>query len=121
MNIAIIGAAYTGYFAAQYLKAKGHTVSTTTTQERRVADLEAVSDRVVVMKGSDTDKMRELIAGQDIVLMTVAGGMVERDVDTIGSRGRRRRNDRLASVKNRDDLKAGAEEGEHHPGDGLSS
>jgi nucleoside-diphosphate-sugar epimerase len=79
MKIAIIGAAYTGMEAARYLKSKGHTVSVTTTGERRVAELEAVADRVLVMRGSDREKMRELIAGQDAVLMTVAGGMIEKD------------------------------------------
>jgi nucleoside-diphosphate-sugar epimerase len=79
MKIAIIGAAYTGFEAARYLKSKGHTISVTTTSDRRVAELEKVADRVVVMRGSDQDKMRELIAGQDVVLMTVAGGMVEKD------------------------------------------
>jgi len=79
MNIAIIGAAYTGLAAAEYLRAKGHTISVTTTNPQRVDELSAVADRVVVMKGSDREKMRELVAGQDAVLMTVAGGMVERD------------------------------------------
>ena len=79
MNIAIIGAAYTGLKAASYLKSKGHTISVTTTSPHRVADLEAVADRVVVMSGSNREKMRELITGQDVVLMTVAGGMIERD------------------------------------------
>ena len=79
MKIAIIGAAYTGLAAAEYLKKKGHTISVTTTNAARVEQLSAVADRVVVMKGSDRAKMRELIAGQDVVLMTVAGGMVERD------------------------------------------
>jgi nucleoside-diphosphate-sugar epimerase len=79
MKIAIVGAAYTGLAAAEYLKAKGHTITVTTTSERRVAELEAVADRVIVMKGSDRDKMRELVAGQDVVLLTMAGGMVERD------------------------------------------
>lgn len=79
MNIAIVGAAYTGLAAAQYFKAQGHTVTVTTTSERRVPELEAVADRVVVMLGSNRDKMRELLPGQDIVLLTMAGGMVERD------------------------------------------
>lgn len=79
MKIAIIGAAYTGLAAAEYLKKKGHTISVTTTSESRVPQLAAVADRVIVMKGSDQAKMRELITGQDVVLMTVAGGMVERD------------------------------------------
>jgi nucleoside-diphosphate-sugar epimerase len=79
MKIAIVGAAYTGLATAGYLKGKGHTVSVTTTSDRRVAELSAVADRVVVMKGSDQEKMAELIAGQDVVLLTMAGGMVERD------------------------------------------
>jgi nucleoside-diphosphate-sugar epimerase len=79
MNIAIIGAAYTGMEAARHLKSQGHTISVTTTSERRVAELEAVADRVVVMRGNDREKMRELQTGQDAVLMTVAGGMVEKD------------------------------------------
>jgi nucleoside-diphosphate-sugar epimerase len=79
MKIAIIGAAYTGFAAAEYLKGKGHTITVTTTNEARVADLEAVADRVVVMRGSDRDKMRELLAGQDVLLLTMAGGMVERE------------------------------------------
>jgi len=79
MNIAIIGAAYTGMKAAQYLKSKGHHITVTTTGERRVPELQEVADKVVVMTGSDRSKMRELLEGQDVVLMTVAGGMVERD------------------------------------------
>jgi nucleoside-diphosphate-sugar epimerase len=79
MKIAIIGAAYTGFAAAEHLKAQGHTISVTTTNEARVPQLGAVADRVVVMKGSDRDKMRELIADQDVLLLTMAGGMVERD------------------------------------------
>ena len=41
--------------------------------------VQAVADRVVVMRGNDRDKMRELLSGQDVVLVTVAGGMVEKD------------------------------------------
>ena len=35
MNIAIVGAAYTGLAATKYLKTLGHTVSVTTTKESR--------------------------------------------------------------------------------------
>ncbi len=83
MNIAIIGAAYTGLKAAKILTAQGHTVTVTTTQEKRVAPLKEVADNVIVMVGSDREKMRALLTGQDIVLMTVAGGMVERDGKTV--------------------------------------
>ena len=47
MKIAIIGAAYTGMAAAEYLHGKGHFISVTTTSPRRVAELEAVADRVI--------------------------------------------------------------------------
>jgi nucleoside-diphosphate-sugar epimerase len=83
MKIAIVGAAYTGFAAAQYLKNQGHEISVTTTRADRADELAQVSDRVVVMKGSDRDKMRELIRDQDIVLLTMAGGMVERDGEYI--------------------------------------
>ena len=79
MHIAIIGAAYTGLKAAGALKQQGHTITATTTRESRVDELKQWADHVVVMKGSDTDKMRDLIADKDVVLMTVAGGMVEKD------------------------------------------
>lgn len=79
MNIAIVGAAYTGLAAARELRRKGHEISVTTTRADREAELQAVADRVVVMKGSDRDKMRELIAGQDVLLLTMAGGLTEKD------------------------------------------
>lgn len=79
MKIAIVGAAYTGLAAARYLRSQGHTISVTTTRAERAAELGQVADRVVVMKGSDTEKMRELIAGQDVVLLTMAGGLTEKD------------------------------------------
>lgn len=79
MKIAIVGAAYTGLAAADHLRAAGHEISVTTTRADRVAELSGHADRVVVMKGSDRAKMRELIEGQDVVLLTMAGGMVERD------------------------------------------
>jgi nucleoside-diphosphate-sugar epimerase len=79
VKIAIVGAAYTGLAAARYLKELGHTISVTTTRESRVPELSAVADRVLVMKGSDRDQMRELIAGQDVVLLTMAGGLTEKD------------------------------------------
>ena len=79
MNIAIVGAAYTGLAAAAYLRGRGHTVTVTTTRPERVAELEAVADRVLVMTGSDRSRMAELLPGQDVLLLTMAGGMVERD------------------------------------------
>lgn len=79
MKIAIVGAAYTGLAAAAHLKAAGHQLTVTTTNPQRVPELEKVADRVVIMRGSDRVRMRELLADQDVLLLTMAGGMVERD------------------------------------------
>jgi nucleoside-diphosphate-sugar epimerase len=79
MKIAIVGAAYTGLAAARHFSSLGHTVSVTTTRQERVADLRAVAAKVLVMKGSDQQMMRGLIAGADAVVLTMAGGLGVKD------------------------------------------
>ena len=83
MKIAIIGAAYTGFAAAKHFKKLGHTITVTTTKESRKEELEAVSDHIKVMVGSDQAMMSELLQDQDILVLTVAGGMVEKDGKTV--------------------------------------
>ena len=83
MKITIIGAAYTGLATAKYFKSLGHSISVTTTKESRREELEQVADKVTVMFGSDREKMKELLVDQDILVLTVAGGMVEKDGKTI--------------------------------------
>lgn len=79
MKIAIVGAAYTGMAAARHFRRQGHFVTVTTTRADRVAELSAVADRVMVMKGSDVEKMRELIADAEAVILTMAGGLGVKD------------------------------------------
>ncbi|MBM4197658.1 MAG: NAD-dependent epimerase/dehydratase family protein [Gammaproteobacteria bacterium] len=79
MKIAIVGAAYTGRAAARHFQRAGHTVSVTTTRAERVAELEPVASRVVVTKGSDINGMKDLIAGADAVVLTMAGGLGVKD------------------------------------------
>ena len=83
MKIAIIGAAYTGLATAKYFKSLGHNISVTTTKESRREELEEVADKVTVMFGSDQEKMKELLVDQEILVLTVAGGMIEKDGKTI--------------------------------------
>ena len=83
MKITIIGAAYTGLATAKYFKSLGHSISVTTTKESRREELEQVADKVTVMFGSDQEKMKELLVDQEILVLTVAGGMVEKDGKTI--------------------------------------
>ena len=83
MNIAILGAAYTGFAACRHFKKLGHHITVTTTKESRRNELQSVSDKVIVMYGSDEEKMEKLLQNQDVLILTVAGGMVERDGKTV--------------------------------------
>jgi nucleoside-diphosphate-sugar epimerase len=79
MKILVIGAQYTGRAAAVYWRRQGHSVTVTTTREARVAELRDLADAVTVLRGSDLDKLRAALPGHDAVLMSVAGGMVEKE------------------------------------------
>ena len=79
MKIFIIGCQYTGLAAAKFWKSRGHFVTVTTTRQIRVAELSAIADKVVVMRGSDVETMQAILPEQDAVLMSVAGGMIEKD------------------------------------------
>ncbi len=79
MNILVIGCQYTGLAAARFWKKQGHFVTVTTTRESRVAELSAEFDDVLVMRGSDVETMQTALSKQDAVLMSVAGGMIEKD------------------------------------------
>jgi nucleoside-diphosphate-sugar epimerase len=79
MRIFIIGCQYTGLAAARFWKNQGHFVTVTTTRETRVAELSKEFDKVVVMRGSDVEPMQSILPEQDAVLMSVAGGMIEKD------------------------------------------
>ena len=79
MKIFIIGCQYTGLAAAKFWKSRGHFVTVTTTREARVAELSALFDKVIVMRGSDVETMQNVLPEQDAVLMSVAGGMIEKD------------------------------------------
>ncbi len=79
MRIFIIGCQYTGFAAAKFWKSNGHFVTVTTTRESRIAELSAQFDKVVVMRGSDVEPMQTALSEQDAVLMSVAGGMIEKD------------------------------------------
>ncbi len=71
MNIAIIGCGYVGSVVARRWKQSGHVVTATTTSQERVAELEQVAQRVVVMRGDDADAMLDVVQNQDVVLLSV--------------------------------------------------
>lgn len=70
-NIAIIGCGYVGKAVARYWHQLGSVLTVTTTKPDRVAELEAIAQQVVVVKGNDAIGMRSVLEKQDKVLVTV--------------------------------------------------
>ncbi|MGL5879426.1 MAG: NAD(P)-binding domain-containing protein, partial [Xenococcaceae cyanobacterium] len=71
MKIAIIGCGYVGTALARFWSQSGHEVTVTTTSSARVAELEQIAKRVIVLKGTDIDALREAVADRDVVLLSV--------------------------------------------------
>lgn len=72
MNIAIIGCGYVGCAIAQYWQQNPHLIVTaTTTTPERVSQLQKLADKVVVTQGNDLEKLINILANQDFVLLSV--------------------------------------------------
>lgn len=71
-KIAIIGCGYVGTAAAQYWCQQGYSVTATTTREKRVAELEEIATKVVVMKGEDSQAVKSLLQNRDTVVLSIA-------------------------------------------------
>lgn len=71
MNIAIIGCGYVGYAVAQYWQKMPFTITATTTTAERVPLLQAVAQRVAIVKGSDRESLKSVLQNQDVVLFSV--------------------------------------------------
>lgn len=72
MKVLILGIGHVGKALAQKLKVDGHTVVGTTTTPAKVADLAPYADEVVVLKGSESDKVKAAAEGCDAIITTVA-------------------------------------------------
>lgn len=71
-NITILGCGYVGSALADYWQEQGHFVTGTTTSWERVASLDQLVSRVVLMKGADAGAVQSLLPGQDTVVVSVA-------------------------------------------------
>jgi nucleoside-diphosphate-sugar epimerase len=71
MNVTIIGCGYVGTKVAQLWRQQGLTVTVTTTTPERVAVLETLADRVVVVEGNDADGLKALLQNQQVVLLSI--------------------------------------------------
>lgn len=72
MKIMILGMGHAGKAIAQKLRASDHQIVGTTTTPDKVAELEAIADKVAVLKGSETDKLIAAAEGCDAIIATVA-------------------------------------------------
>ena len=72
MNVAIIGCGYVGSAIAPYWRQElGFCVTATTTTKEKVAALEAVVQKVVVLQGNDPDALKSVLQNQDTILLSV--------------------------------------------------
>ncbi|MGC9504842.1 SDR family oxidoreductase [Baaleninema sp.] len=71
-NVAILGCGYVGLRVADNWKQQGLTVTATTTNRDRIPELEAVSDRAMVVRGDNREELAQLLEGQDSLLVSVS-------------------------------------------------
>lgn len=71
MKTTILGCGYVGTAVARLWKQQGLTVTATTTRVSRIAELEAIVDRAVVVEGSDPAALQTLLSDQQLLLVSV--------------------------------------------------
>jgi nucleoside-diphosphate-sugar epimerase len=71
MRLAIIGCGYVGSNVARLWHEQGNEVTVTTTTPGKVDELQAIASQVVVLTGNDLKSLKQLVANQDVVLLTV--------------------------------------------------
>ncbi|MEH6568272.1 MAG: NAD-dependent epimerase/dehydratase family protein [Halioglobus sp.] len=72
MHIFILGMGHVGKALAANLRSAGHKVTGSTTTPDKVAQLEQYADQVVVLRGSETDKIVAASRDCDAIIATVA-------------------------------------------------
>jgi predicted dinucleotide-binding enzyme len=71
MKLAIIGCGYIGSAVARLWHAAGNEVTVTTTRGERVEELQAIASQVVVLMGDDLSGLKQVVADQDVVLLSI--------------------------------------------------
>jgi nucleoside-diphosphate-sugar epimerase len=71
MKLAIIGCGYVGRAVARLWHEAGNEVTVTTTTRDKVASLQAIASQVVVLRGDDLSALQQVVANQDLVLLSV--------------------------------------------------
>jgi nucleoside-diphosphate-sugar epimerase len=71
MKLAIIGCGYVGSAVARLWHAAGNEVTVTTTTTEKVGELQAIASKVVVLKEDDLSGLQQVVANQEIILLSV--------------------------------------------------
>ena len=71
MKLAIIGCGYVGSAVARLWHQNGHEVTVTTTTQDKKYQLQAIADKVVVLTGNDLEKLKDVVADREVVLLSV--------------------------------------------------
>ena len=71
MKLAIIGCGYVGSAAGYLWHQAGHEVTVTTTTPAKKTELQAIASKVVVLTGNDLEKIEDVVADRDVVLLSV--------------------------------------------------
>lgn len=71
MKTAVIGCGYVGKTVAHLWKAKGFDVLATTTSPERINELSEVANQVVVLKGTEEQKLAAALADREVALLCV--------------------------------------------------
>ena len=71
MKLAIIGCGYVGSAVGRLWHSAGHEVTVTTTTPSKKTELQAIASRVVVLTGNDLEKLKEVTADREVVLLSV--------------------------------------------------
>ncbi|MEM7591186.1 MAG: SDR family oxidoreductase [Cyanobacteria bacterium P01_A01_bin.83] len=72
MKLAIIGGGYVGSAVSRLWHKAGHEVSVTTTTSDKISELQKISSQVTVLTGNDLASLKQVVANQDVVLLSVA-------------------------------------------------
>ncbi|MGJ8687434.1 MAG: NAD-dependent epimerase/dehydratase family protein [Spongiibacteraceae bacterium] len=72
MKILILGMGHVGKALASQLRTLGHNIVGTTTTPEKVAELSTLADEVFVLRGSETEKVKQAATGCDAIIVTVA-------------------------------------------------
>lgn len=71
MRVAVIGGGYVGSAVARLWHQKRERVTVTTTSSNKKDGLKAIASEVVVLTGDDLAGLQQLVANQDVVLLSV--------------------------------------------------